>query len=278
MHAMQANDVNASMSFGSHYINAHDFGTHGDADAHDDNDAHDVLIRRASKVGMPPYGNCFLASLAHQRGENPLDMDVIAEHRREICDHIECNEEEMKPFLSYTADNNNDDNYENDCAMELAVQNSIFTEHVRKMRLVDKVEGPWSDHAWATNAEVQAASVVYSLHILIYEVASDGILRLYNSIGKKGDHEISLLYNGQHYDSLIPEADHTALTMEESLFQCRRTTTTHTTTTHTTLLPTTTRDDELMRRTKMRRRDGRQVAQTCSLLRIAVSKISMTPM
>ena len=92
---------------------------------------------------MPPYGNCFLASLAHQRGENPLDMDVIAEHRREICDHIECNEEEMKPFLSYTADNNNDDNYENDCAMELAVQNSIFTEHVRKMRLVDKVEGPW---------------------------------------------------------------------------------------------------------------------------------------
>ena len=203
---------------------------------------------------MPPYGNCFFAGLAHQLGENHLDMGVIAKHRGELCDYIELNEEEMKPFISYTADNNNDDNYENDCAMELAVQNSRFTEHCRTMRLVDEVEGVFSNHAWATNAEVQAASVVYGLNILIYEVASDGILRLYNSIGKKGDHEISLLYDGQHYDSLIPEADHTALTMEESM-TTMHSTTTHstlmpTTSSHTTLLPTTTRDDELMKSDK----------------------------
>jgi len=203
---------------------------------------------------MPPYGNCFFAGLAHQLGENHLDMGVIAKHRGELCDYIELNEEEMKPFISYTADNNNDDNYENDCAMELAVQNSRFTEHCRTMRLVDEVEGVFSNHAWATNAEVQAASVVYGLNILIYEVASDGILRLYNSIGKKGDHEISLLYDGQHYDSLIPEADHTALTMEESMTTMHSTTThstlTPTTSSHTTLLPTTTRDDELMKSDK----------------------------
>jgi len=75
-------------------------------------------------------------------------MAVIAKYRGEICDFIESNEDEMKPFLSYTADNNNDDNYENDCAMELAVQNSRFTEHLRKMRLVDEVEGVWSNHPW----------------------------------------------------------------------------------------------------------------------------------
>jgi hypothetical protein len=129
-------------------------------------------------------------------------MAVIANYRGEICDFIESNEDEMKPFLSYTANNNNDDNYENDCAMELAVQNSRFTEHLRKMRLVDEGEGVWSNHPWATNAEVQAASVVFSLRIHIYQVVLEGIIRLYNTIGKEGNREISLLYNGHSFRKL----------------------------------------------------------------------------
>jgi hypothetical protein len=57
--------------------------------------------RHFMKVVMPAYGNCFFAGLAHQCGENPRDMAVIAKYRGEICDFIESNEDEMKPFLSY---------------------------------------------------------------------------------------------------------------------------------------------------------------------------------
>jgi len=48
MHAMQANDVDASNDDDALDDDAHDFGTLGDADARDDDDAQDVLIRRAS--------------------------------------------------------------------------------------------------------------------------------------------------------------------------------------------------------------------------------------
>lgn len=155
------------------------------------------------KIPIDGLGNCQFASIAHQCGKDPQDMNVIAKYRNEICNYMQSHENQFKPFMGINVGNNSN------ASIDQAILDNVWNEHIRKMRELGE---------WGTHLELIAASRLYNLDIHIFRNDRDGIFRFNTRIGRDGDKVIRLIYDGLHYDSLIiTDDDFNPMSISESI-------------------------------------------------------------